>query len=51
MPEVLQIKEATEGIRAVVQRHPEAMQRISLENPEVLWDLNTPEQYEAALKG
>ncbi|MFQ6028228.1 MAG: NTP transferase domain-containing protein [Dehalococcoidia bacterium] len=51
LPELLQIEEATQGIRAVVRRHREAMQRIPVTNPEVLWDLNTPEQYEAALKG
>ena len=49
LPELLQIDEATEGIRSVVQRHLPAMQRITVENPEVLWDLNTPEQYAAAL--
>jgi len=49
--ELRQIDEATEGIRAVVRRHQEATQRVPVENPEVLWDLNTPEQYAAALEG
>jgi len=33
-----------------VRRHQEATQRVPVENPEVLWDLNTPEQYAAALE-
>ena len=48
LPELLQIEEATAGIRVVVQRHRAEMQRIAVGNPEVLWDLNTPEQYAAA---
>ncbi len=49
LPELLDITEDTEGMRAVVQRHRDRAQRIELDAPEVLWDLNTPEQYQAAL--
>ncbi len=47
--EMLQIDEATQGMRAVTERHREATQRVELGAPELLWDVNTPEQYRAAL--
>ncbi len=47
--ELLEITEATQGIRAVVMRHLHATQRMELGAPELLWDVNTPEQYRAAL--
>jgi molybdenum cofactor cytidylyltransferase len=46
--ELREIDEASEGLRAVVRRHQDSLQRVELEAPEVLWDLNTPEQYQAA---
>ncbi len=49
LPELLEIAEASEGIRAVVRKHEERMQRVEMDTPEVLWDLNTPEQYQAAV--
>ena len=49
LPELLAIDEATEGMRAVTQRHAESTQRVELGAPELLWDVNTPEQYLAAL--
>ena len=49
LEELRGIKEETLGVKAVVQRHPEATQRVAVDNPEVLLDLNTPEQYQAAL--
>ncbi|MDE2683071.1 MAG: nucleotidyltransferase family protein [Chloroflexota bacterium] len=48
-PELLEITEATQGMRAVTQRHKNATQRVELNAPELLWDVNTPEQYRAAL--
>ena len=49
LPELLEIAEASQGIRAVVRKHKERMQRVEMDTPEVLWDLNTPEQYQAAV--
>ncbi len=49
LPELLEIAEASQGIRAVVRKHKERMQRVEIDTPEVLWDLNTPEQYQAAI--
>ena len=49
LPELRQISEETQGIKAIVRRRPEAVNRIALDNPEILLDLNTPEQYRAAV--
>ena len=49
LPELLEIAEASQGIRAVVRKHEERLQRVEVDNAEVLWDLNTPEQYQAAV--
>jgi molybdenum cofactor cytidylyltransferase len=51
LDELLTINEETQGIKAVVQRHKADTQRVEMESPEVLWDLNTPEQYSEALRG
>ena len=50
LDELLDINEETLGIKAVVQRHGESVRRVELGIPEILWDMNTPEQYEAVLK-
>ena len=50
LPELLKINEETQGIKAVVRRRPEAVYRFPLDNPEILLDLNTPEQYRAAVE-
>ena len=49
LPELLEIAEASQGIRAVVRKHEDRIQRVEMDAPEVLWDLNTPEQYQAAV--
>ena len=50
LPELREIDEETQGIKAVVRRRPESVQRVPLDNDEILLDLNTPEQYRAALE-
>lgn len=47
--ELLEINEVTQGMRAVTERHRDASRRVELGAPELLWDVNTPEQYQAAL--
>ena len=47
--ELLAISEAAQGMRAVMNRRRAATQRVELGAPELLWDVNTPEQYRAAL--
>ena len=49
LDELSNIAEETQGIRKVVRRHEEGTLRVELGTREVLWDLNTPEQYRAAL--
>ena len=49
LAELANISEETQGIREVVRRHQEGTRRLEMETGEVLWDLNTPEQYRAAL--
>ena len=49
LPELADIEEESQGLKAVVRRHAEATERFELADPTVLWDLNTPEQYQQAL--
>ena len=46
--ELLAITEETQGMRALTERHRQRTQRVELGAPELLWDVNTPEQYRAA---
>ena len=50
LDELLEIDEETMGVKAVVRRHQDSTVRVPMGGPEVLWDLNTPEQYEEALR-
>ena len=50
LPELLDIDEESQGIKAVVRRRLESVNRVPLDNPEILLDLNTPEQYRAAVE-
>lgn len=50
LPELREIDEESQGIKAVVRRRPDSVYRIPLDNPEILLDLNTPEQYRAAVE-
>ena len=43
------ITEEALGIKAVVRSHQERTQRTEMATAEVLWDLNTPEEYQQAL--
>ncbi len=49
LPELLSINEESQGIKAVVRRRPDSVLRFPLDNPEILLDLNTPEQYRSAV--
>ena len=50
IPEMAKIEEETKGLLAVVRLHADATERFEMDDPSVLWDLNTPEQYEEALR-
>ena len=49
LTELAEIQEESQGLKAVVRRHAEATERFEVDDPAVLWDLNTPEQYQKAL--
>jgi len=50
VPELLAVDEATEGLRAVHRRHADATAFVDLDDPTVLLDLNTPRDYDRALR-
>ena len=50
LEELREIDEETYGIKAVVQRHLDATRRVEMDAAEVLWDLNTPEEYQRVLE-
>ena len=49
LPELSNISEEREGLREVMKRYDENMNRVYFESPIVRFDLNTPEDYETAL--
>jgi len=49
VPEVMEVEEGAQGLKALVRRNEDRTLRLETENPEVLLDLNTPEDYKAAL--
>ena len=50
LEELLGIDEESQGIKAVVRRRPQSVVRVPLDSPEILLDLNTPEQYKEAVE-
>ena len=44
------ISEGTLGVKAVVRAHEDTTHRVEMATPQVLWDLNTPAEYESALR-
>ncbi len=50
LPELCSIVEENFGVKAVVQAHADSTNRTEMPTAEVLWDLNTPEEYQAALQ-
>jgi len=50
LPELRSIVEENFGVKAVVRAHADSTQRAEMPTAEVLWDLNTPEDYQAALQ-
>jgi molybdenum cofactor cytidylyltransferase len=49
LPELADIDEESQGLKAVVRRHADATERFEVDDPTLLWDLNTPEQYQQAV--
>ena len=50
MGELLEISEETQGLKAVVRRHLNETRRVGVDTPEILLDLNTPEDYRDAME-
>ena len=50
LPELLAIQEATQGVRAVLERHEGSVQRVPFDTPLVTLDVNSPEDYQKALR-
>lgn len=48
LPELREVKEETQGLRAVIERHAEEVRELPFETPAVLLDLNRPEDYQEA---
>ena len=48
IPEMAEISEETLGLKAVVKRHAADTRRVEVDSPEVLLDLNTPQEYDRA---
>ena len=51
LPELKSIEEESEGLKAVTRRHEKSTARVDLGTRDILWDLNTPEDYQQALGG
>ena len=49
-PELAKISEEHEGLRDVMKRYDRDINRVHFDNPVVRFDLNTPKDYEAALR-
>ena len=49
LPELRRVEEATQGLRAVVQKHAAQALAVAVANEALDYDMNTPEDYEAAL--
>jgi len=46
LPDLLKIEESTQGIKSVVTHNQDSLQKMDVCHEEVLWDLNTPEEYQ-----
>jgi CTP:molybdopterin cytidylyltransferase MocA len=49
LEELRRVDEASEGMKSVLRRHAEAIQDVEIDDPAVLLNLNTPDEYAAAL--
>ncbi len=50
LPELIGISEAKMGLREVIERHSAEVNRIPVDDPEAIWDLNTVEDYRKAVQ-
>jgi len=50
LDELRRVDEASEGMKSVLRAHADAIQDVEIDDPVVLLNLNTPEEYALALK-
>ena len=50
LSEVMEISEETQGLKALVRKYEDRTQRIEVETEEILFDLNTAEDYKRAVE-
>ena len=50
LPELMGIREARRGLREVIERHNAEVNRVPVDNPEAILDLNTVEDYRRAVE-
>ena len=50
LPEVLEISEDTQGLKALVRKYEDRTQRVDVGTEEILFDLNTAEDYKRAVE-
>jgi molybdenum cofactor cytidylyltransferase len=48
LPELREVSEATQGLRAVIRRHAKDVKEVAFETDVVLLDLNEPQEYQQA---
>ncbi len=48
LPELREVKEETQGLRAVIERHEADVRELPFETSDVLLDLNRPQEYQEA---
>ena len=48
LPELREVNEATQGLRAVIARHEADVRELAFETPAVVLDLNQPQEYQEA---
>ena len=48
LKDLLDISEASQGVKSVVSENHSKLQKVPLDSEEVLWDLNTPDEYRYA---
>jgi molybdenum cofactor cytidylyltransferase len=49
LPELREASEEAQGLRGVIAAHEDAVREIEIDDEQVVLDINTPEEYEAAL--
>jgi len=50
LPDLGSIEEESQGLKAVTRRYESSTSRAELGTPEILWDLNTPQDYQKAIE-